>query len=133
MLSVIAGVPSDPFTIAGNVPAELNPCSTLLPSSTPAATELDAACAALGFATVPKLNAMGAPPGKVPDVKLTVSTWLPLMEAVPAAPDAGDEKVRGVLAVHASPLPDKLITSFPVDGTAVAGVRVIDIVTPVAP
>jgi len=25
------------------------------------------------------------------------------------------------------------MTSFPVDGTAVAGVRVIDIVTPVAP
>ena len=76
MLSVIAGfpVPNDPSTIPGNVPAELDPCSTLLPSSTPAATELDAACAALGFATVPKLNAMGAPPGKVPDVKLTVST-----------------------------------------------------------
>ena len=55
------------------------------------------------------------------------------MEAVPAAPEAGELNVTGVSAALASPLPVKLMTSFPVDGTAVAGVRVIDIVTPVAP
>ena len=55
------------------------------------------------------------------------------MLATPAAPDAGDVKTSAVFAVQASPLPDKLIKSLPVDGTAVAGVSVIDMVTPVAP
>ena len=136
MLSEIKGLadPNEPSTIAGNVPAELDPCSTLLPSSTPAATELNAACAAVGLVTVPKLNEMAAPAEKSPDVKLTVSTRLvPSMLANPAAPDAGDVKASGVLAVQPSPAPDKLIKSLPVDGTKVAGVRVIDMVTPVAP
>ena len=124
-------VPNEPSTIAGNVPTELDPCSTLLPSSTASATELSAACAAVGFDTVPKLNVMGLPPGKAPDAKLTVRTC-PVNIAVPAAPDAGDVKVSAVFEKHESPLPVKLMTSFPVDGTAVAGVRVIDIVTPVA-
>ena len=88
-------------------------------------------CEEAGFVTVPKLNVMGLPPGKAPDVKLTVRTC-PVNIAVPAAPDAGDVKVSAVFEEHASPLPVKLMTSFPVDGTAVAGVRVIDIVTPVA-
>ena len=84
--------------------------------------------------TVPKLNEMAAPAAKVPDVKLTVSTRLvPSMLATPVAPDAGDVKASGVLAVQASPSPDKLIKSLPVGGTKVAGVRVIDMVTPVAP
>ena len=55
------------------------------------------------------------------------------MLATPAAPDAGDVKASGVLAVQLSPAPDKLINSLPVGGTKVAGVRVIDMVTPVAP
>ena len=89
-------------------------------------------CDEAGFVTVPKLNVMGLPPGKAPDAKLTVRTC-PVNIAVPAAPDAGDVKVSAVFEKHESPLPVKLMTSFPVDGTAMAGVRVIDIVTPVAP
>ena len=75
-LKTTAGIafPNEPSTIAGNVPTELDPCSTLLPSNTPAATELDAACAAVGLVTPPKLNEIGVPAANVPVVKLTVST-----------------------------------------------------------
>ena len=51
------------------------------------------------------------------------------MLATPAAPDAGDVKTSAVFAVQASPLPDKLIKSLPVDGTVVDGTITMDMVT----
>ena len=85
-------------------------------------------CEEAGFVTVPKLNVMGLPPGKAPDVKLTVRTC-PVNIAVPAAPDAGDVKVSTVFEEHASPLPLRVTTSFPVDAAEKEGENMMTMVT----
>ena len=85
-------------------------------------------CEEAGFVTVPKLNVMGLPPGKAPDVKLTVRTC-PVNIAVPAAPDAGDVKVSEVFEEHASPLPLRVTTSLPVDAAEKEGENMMTMVT----
>jgi hypothetical protein len=64
---------------------------------------------------------------KVPVVNVTVNTLLS-MEAVPAAPVAGDVNVTAAFGVQLGE-PVRVTISLALDGYAVAGVNVSDIIT----
>ena len=79
------------------------------------------------------VNASAAPPVNVPAVIVTVNTPAAEIVEVPAPPAPPVVKVRVPAPTAASPAPLSVMTILPLEGMADAGVRVTDMVTPVAP
>ena len=99
-----------------------------------AATVVDAACTAVGLVMPGMVNVRAEPVAKVPAVIVTVNTPAAEMVALPAGVlVAPAVKVRVPAPTTASPAPLSVMTILPLDGMADAGVRVTDMVTPVAP
>lgn len=134
LLRVMTGVPENGTAsrIAGNVPEVLEP-TTVVPSFAVVASAIvvDAACAAAGLVKPGMVNVIGTPAVKVPEENVTVRTLLAIA-AVPAAPDAGEEKVS-VPAPTIDGDPVRVMIIFPLLATSAAGIRLTLTVTPVAP
>jgi hypothetical protein len=122
-----APLPTEPSTIAGNVPDVLETSS--LPSDFVNAqdTPVNASCAALGLVTRNE-NAMTEPALKLPPASVTVNTCDPLMLAVPDAPEDGDVKLSAPLFTLI-PAPESAIKMVPFGGIVVFVLTEIDMLT----
>jgi hypothetical protein len=125
-----APLPTEPSTIAGNVPDALD--VSTLPSDFVNAqdTPVNASCAALGLVTRNE-NAMTEPALKLPPASVTVNTCDPLMLAVPDAPEDGDVKLSAPLFTLI-PAPESVATILPLDGSATLGATETNMVTAAA-
>ena len=100
-----------------------------------AATLVIAACVLVGLVNPGMVNAMTLPALNVPAVNVMVKTKGPVPDKAeaPAAPDEGAVKERVPAPLSAKPAPLSVMMILPSGATAVAGVSVTLMVTPVAP
>ena len=100
-----------------------------------AATLVIAAWVLVGLVNPGTVNAMTLPALNVPAVNAMVKTKGPVPDKAeaPAAPDEGAVKERVPEPLSAKPAPLSVMTILPSGATAVAGVSVTLMVTPVAP
>ena len=100
-----------------------------------AATLVIAAWVLVGLVNPGMVNAMTLPALNVPAVNEMVKTKGPVPDKAeaPAAPDEGAVKARVPAPLSAKPVPLSVMTILPSGATAVAGVSVTLMITPVAP
>ena len=100
-----------------------------------AATLVIAACVLVGLVNPGMVNAMTLPALNVPAVNVMVRTKGPDPDkaVLPAAPDEGAVNARVPAPLSAKPAPLSVMMILPSGATAVAGVSVTLMVTPVAP
>ena len=99
-----------------------------------AATLVIAACVLVGLVNPGMVNAMTLPALNVPEYEMVKTKGpVPDKAEAPAAPDEGAVKERVPEPLSAKPAPLSVMTILPSGATAVAGVSVTLMITPVAP
>ena len=99
-----------------------------------AATLVIAACVLVGLVNPGMVNAMTLPALNVPEYEMVKTKGpVPDKAEAPAAPDEGAVKERVPEPLSAKPAPLSVMMILPSGATAVAGVSVTLMVTPVAP
>ena len=99
-----------------------------------AATLVIAACVLVGLVNPGMVNAMTLPALNVPEYAMVKTKGpVPDKAEAPAAPDEGAVKARVPAPLSAKPVPLSVMTILPSGATAVAGVSVTLMITPVAP